>query len=169
MRMLLLLLAVMVPTVVAGQATTPPPPPGDATEIQTLPPKVCPSDRTDGPLYGGSTAYYGIPAREIVEGWLSPPHDSFGRVQSGTQNVNASSLRVLTDATDRNACLRLTTILTGGQQSAPAPQTWVYFTAGDFYFVSQWKPAQTLDNYTTGYGYVMVLDSNFNLRGTYAF
>jgi hypothetical protein len=35
--------------------------------------------------------------------------------------------------------------------------------------VSQWKAAQTLDNYTTSYGHVMVFDSAFNLRGAYAF
>lgn len=76
---------------------------------------------------------------------------------------------MLTDAGDYDACLRLTTILTGGERSAPAPQTLVYFAAGGFYFVSQWKRAQTLDNYTTSYGHVMVFDSAFNLRGTYAF
>jgi hypothetical protein len=149
---------------------SPPPPPGEGTiGTQDLPPRVCPSDHTDGPLYGGSQAYYGIPAFKIVEAWLSPPHDSYGRLQSGTQNVSASSLRVLTDASDYATCLRLTTILTGGERSAPAPHTLVYFTAGGFYFVSQWKPAQTLDNYTTSYGHVIVFDSAFNLLGAYAF
>ena len=150
----------------AQRRDNPPPPDG---ETQGLPPKVCPADHTDGPLYGGDVVYYGVPARKVVEAWLSPPHDSYGRVQSGTQGVAVSSLRVLTDATDYNTCLRLTTILTGGQRSAPPPRTWVYFTAGGFYFVSQWKTAQTLDNYTTSYGHVMVFDSVLNLRGTYAF
>lgn len=155
----------------SGQRNDPPPPPADEETIgtQDLAPTVCPKDFTDGPLYGGTQAYYGIPAQKIVQAWLSPPHDSFGRVQSGTQNVAVSGLRVLTDLTDYNTCLRLTTILTGGAQSAPAPRTWVYFTAGGFYFVSQWKRAQTLDNYTTSYGHVMVFDSAFNLRGAYAF
>ena len=169
---LLLLLVLTAVTPLSGQRRNDPPPPasgGETIGTQDLPPNVCPSDYTDGPLYGGSTAYYGIPARKIVEAWLSPPHDSFGRVQSGTQNVTPATLRVLTDATDYNTCLRLTTILTGGAQSAPAPHTWVYFTAGGFYFVSQWKRAQTLDNYTTSYGHVMVFDSAFNLRGAYAF
>lgn len=155
-----------------GQQSDPPPPPPeeDTQGIQGLPPKVCPKDFTDGPLYGGDgRANYGIPARKIVEAWLSPPHDSFGRVQSGTQDVAVSGLRVLVDLTDSNACQRLTTILTGGAQSAPAPRTWVYFTSGGFYFVSQWKRAQTLDNYTTSYGHVMVFDTSFNLRGAYAF
>jgi hypothetical protein len=90
-------------------------------------------------------------------------------VQSGTQNISVSSLRILADGTDRDACLRLTTFLTSGARSAPAPSPYVYFTAGGFYFVSQWKPAQTLDNYTTGYAHVMVFDSAFTLRGVYAF
>jgi hypothetical protein len=140
-----------------------------ASQTPGLPPKVCPSDFTDGPLYDGGIARYGIPARKIVEGWLAPPHDSFGRTESGTQNVRVSTLRVLADQTDASACLRLTTILTHGQRSAPAFRTWVYFTAGGFYFVSQWKPAQLLSNYTTSYGHVIVFDSAFNLRGVYAF
>jgi hypothetical protein len=171
-RTMLVLLGLLVPALLGGQQHEAPPPPPPVEEnagIQILPPAVCPPDHTDGPLYGDGIAYHGIPAFRIVEAWLSPPHDSFGRIQSGTQNVNAAMLRVLADATDRNACLRLTTILTGGRQSAPAPRTWVYFTAGGFYFVSQWKPAQTLDDYTTSYGHVMVFDASFNLRGAYAF
>jgi hypothetical protein len=130
---------------------------------------ACPSDRTDGPLYADGRAYYGIPARRIIEAWLGPPHDSFGRMNSGTQNVSVSSLRSLTDGMDYNACQRLTAIITGGERSAPPPDTWAYFTAGGFYFVSQWKPAQALSNYTTSYGHVMVFDSAFNLWGAYAF
>jgi hypothetical protein len=173
LRTILLLLALTSAAApLSGQRkNAPPPPPPDEETVgtQDLPPKVCPSDHTDGPLYGGSRSYYGIPARKIVEAWLSPPHDSFGRVQSGTQNVDVTTLRVLTDGTDYDTCLRLTTILTGGTRSAPAPRTWVYFAAGGFYFISQWKPAQTLDNYTTSYGHVMVFDGAFNLRGAYAF
>ena len=104
-----------------------------------------------------------------METWLAGSGNSYARVQSGTQNVTASTLRVLTDATDYNTCLRLTTILTGGERSAPPFRSWVYFTAGGFYFVSQWKPAQTLDDYTTSYAHVIVFDSSFALRGTYAF
>lgn len=154
-----------------AQGKPPPPPPADEEQVgtQDLPPKVCPSDRTDGPLYGGTRPYYGIPALKIVQAWLAPPHDSFGRVQSGTQNVSLSSLRILTDAGDYDACLRLTTFITGGARSAPPPSPYVYFTADGFYFVSQWKPAQTLDNYTTSYAHVLVFDSAFNLRGAYAF
>jgi hypothetical protein len=152
-----------------AQRKPPPPPPADQEAgTQDLPPKVCPSDRTEE-LYGGSVTYYGIPALRIVQGWLSPPHDSFGRVQSGTQNVDPSSLRILMDGTDYDACLRLTTFITGGARSAPPPSPFVYFTAGGFYLVSQWKPAQTLENYTTSYGQVMVFDSSFVLRGAYAF
>ena len=155
----------------AGQRTPPVPPPTDQEQVgtQDLPPKVCPPDHTEGPLYGGTRSYYGIPAMKIVQAWLAPPHDSFGRVQSGTQNVSPSSLRILTDASDYTACLRLTTFITGGTRSAPPPTPYVYFTADGFYFVSQWKPAQTLDNYTTSYAHVMVFDSAFNLRGAYAF
>jgi hypothetical protein len=134
-----------------------------------LPPKDCPSDHRDGLLMEDGVERYGIPARRVVEAWLSPPHDSWGRVHSGTQNVDVSTLRVLSDETDSSICRRLTSILTGGERSAPPPVPWVFFTAGGFYFVSDWKPAQLLSNYTTSYGHVMVFDSAFTLRGTYAF
>lgn len=174
MRTVILLLLALagVAAPLNAQRSDPPPPPADeeTQTTQDLPPSVCPKDFRDGPLYGGNGMdYYGITAQAIVHGWLSPPNDSFGRIQSGTQNVGVSGLRILTDATDYNPCLRLTTILTGGAQSAPAPRTFVYFTAGGFYFVSQWKRAQTLDNYTTSYAHVMVFDGAFNLRGAYAF
>jgi hypothetical protein len=167
----LALLAIACTTAPLSAQRTDPPPPDDGGQIvpQDLPPAVCPADHTDGPLYAGGEAYYGIPARTIVEAWLTAPGDSYARVQSGTQGVAASSLRVLTDATDYDTCLRLTTILTGGERSAPPFRTWVYFAAGGFYFVSQWKPAQTLENYTTSYAHVIVFDSSFALRGTYAF
>lgn len=168
----LLLLALVAAASPAGSQAkvNPAPQPGEESMgTQDLPPRVCPSDHTDGPLHGGDRYYYGIPAREIIAAWLSPPHDSYGRVQSGTQSVSAATLRILADATDYDACLRLTTILTGGERSAPPAGTWVYFTAGGFYFVSQWKPAQTLSNYTTSYGHVMVFDGAFTLRGAYAF
>lgn len=167
----LLLLALTCAAAPAGAQRKNPPtapstPPGGEVGAQTLPPKVCPSDNTDA-LQSGERTYYGISAHRIVQSWLS--HDSYGRVQSGTQNVSVSSQRILMDGTDRDACLRLTTIMTNGARSAPAPSTYVYFTAGGFYFVSQWTRAQTLDNYTTGYVRVMVFDTAFNLRGVYAF
>lgn len=154
-----------------GQQSGTPPLPTNQGQVgaQDLPPNVCPSDWTDGPLEAEGRTYYGIPARRIVEGFLAPPHDSFGRQQSGTQNVSGSSLRLLMDGTDYNACLRLTLAITNNEWSAPPPRSWVYFTAGGFYFVSQWKPAQALSDYTTGYGHVMVFDHAFNLLGAYAF
>ena len=146
------------------------PSPADTTiVIQNLPPAVCPVDRRDGPLHEGVGTYYGITARQIVDAFLAPPHDSFGRVQSGTQNVSAATLRILTDVSDYSACVRLNSILTGGQYSTSPPVPFVYFTAGGFYFVSQWKPAQGLKNRSTFYVHVMVFDAGFNLLGTYAF
>ena len=154
----------------AQRNTLPDAPPAD-TDVanQDRPSAVCPVDRRDGPLHEGVGTYYGITARQIVDAFLAPPHDSFGRTQSGTQNVSVSSLRLLADSTDYDACLRLTSSLTGGERSAPPLRTWVYFTAGGFYFVSQWKPAQGLNNRSTFYVHVMVFDAAFNLLGTYAF
>lgn len=167
----LLVLAAAAEPLDAQRKNNPPAPPPDTTGAgtQDLPPKVCPADHRDGPLYADGTTYYGIAAQKIVEGFLALPHDHFDRVQTGTQNVAASSLRVLTDAMDYDTCLRLTTIITGGERSAPPPRTWVYFTAGGFYFVSRWKPAQPLSNYTTSDGHVMVYDGALNLLGAYAF
>jgi hypothetical protein len=140
----------------------------DAANL-TIAPPACPVDRRDGPLYADGRAYYGIPALRIVQGFLAPPHDSFGRRQSGTQNVRSSALRLLTDDTDYEACMGLTRALTNGARSGPAPEPWVYFAADGFYFVSSWKPAQALSNYTTSYGHVMVYDGNYTLLGAYAF
>ncbi|HEV3049406.1 MAG TPA: hypothetical protein VGX50_03820 [Longimicrobium sp.] len=137
---------------------------GGIAGTQELPSAVCPADRTDGPLYADGRSYYGIPAQRIVEGFLASPREG-----DAWRNVSVSSVRVLTDDADYDACLRLTTIITGGVRNSPPPQSWVYFTAGGFYFVSQWKPAQALSNYTTSYGYVMVYDSTFNLLGAFAF
>jgi hypothetical protein len=132
----------------------------------TLPTNACPSDRTDGPLYADGTAWYGIPARRIVENFLAPPHDSHGRLDSGTQNVDAATLRILTDRTDAEACRRLSYYLSNQTSHAHDGRS-IYFTAGGFYFVSQWHPAMALSNLTTGYAYVMVFDSSFNMLGVY--
>lgn len=147
-----------------GQAGPPPPVPDETVGTQDLPPRVCPADRTDGPLYADGSSYYGIPALQIVEGFLAPPQNA----TEAWKNVSASQLRILADDTDYSTCLRLTTIITGGSRSAPAPDTWVYFTADGFYFIAQWKPAQALSSYTTSYGHVMVYDGAFNLLGAFA-
>lgn len=148
------------------QPTQPAPPAGGEVGTHTLPPKVCPLDHTDA-LQSGARTIYGIPALRIVHSWLS--NDSNGRVRSGAENVSVSSLRILADGTDRDACLSLTMFMTNRTRSAPPPPTYVYFTAGGFYFVSQWTRAQTLDNYSTGYVRIMVFDTAFKLRGVYAF
>jgi hypothetical protein len=132
------------------------------------PTAACPQDRTDGPLYADGTTYYGVPARLNVEVFLAPPNNSYGRVDSGTQSVDASSLRILTDAIDASACRRISYYLSNGTSYANDGRS-VYFTAGGCYFVAQWRPAMALSNYTTGYARVMVFDSTFTMRGVYAF
>jgi hypothetical protein len=164
MAVLLAVAAVAHPASRQRKHDPPPPPDEEQVGTQTLPPQVCPSDFRDGPLYADGRTCYGIPALGIVEGFLAPPQDA----GDPWKDVGPASLRVLADSTDYDACLRLTTIITGGERSAPAPRTWVYFTAGGFYFVSQWKPAQALSNYTTSYGHVMVYDSAFTLLGAFA-
>jgi hypothetical protein len=134
----------------------------------SLPTAACPRDRTDGPLYADGTTYYGIPARGVVEAFLAPPHETHGRIDSGTQQVDASSLRVLVDVTDASACRRLSFYLSNGSTSAPDGRS-VYFAAEGFYFVAQWRPAMALSSYRTGYSRVMVFDSAFTIRGVYAF
>jgi hypothetical protein len=132
------------------------------------PTPACPQDRTDGPLYADGTTYYGIPARRYVEAFLSPPNNTHGRVDSGTQAVDASTLRILTDITDVTACRRISHYLSNGTSYANDGRS-VYFTAGGFYFVAQWRRAMALSNYTTGYARVMVFDSTFTMKGVYAF
>jgi hypothetical protein len=163
-----LLLTVLCAVPLAGQ-TNPPPAPENAEVLSDLPPKVCPSDYVDGPLYADGRAYYGIPARRFVEGFLAPPTNSPERLKTGTQDVRSSSLRVLSDATDANACLRLTLFISNGTRSAPPSREWVYFTAGGFYFVASWRPAQALSNRTSAYAQVMVFDGAFSFLGAYAF
>lgn len=168
MRSIPALLAVLFALPLTGQ-TIPPPPPPDGDGLSSLPPKVCPSDYTDGPLYADGRTYYGIPARRYVEGFLAPPTNTPERIKTGTQNVTPPSLRVLTDQADHDACLRLTTFLTNGTRSAPPSREWVYFTAGEFYFVASWRPAQALSNHTSRYAQVMVFNGTFAFLGAYAF
>jgi hypothetical protein len=130
---------------------------------------ACPADRIDGPLYADGTTYYGSPARDVVEAFLAPPHDAPERIDSGTQNVDPATLRILTDRTDAGACRRLTRFLSNGTREVPPSGVSVYFTAGGFYFVAEWRRAMALSNMTTGYDRVMVFDSNFNPVGFYAF
>lgn len=150
----------------AQRKNNPPPPPPDGEQVgtQDLPPRACPSDFTDGPYYENGNPYYGIPARRIVESFLAPSQED----SDPWANVDVTSLRVLTEWIDQTACKQLTTILTDRTRSMPPLRTWVYFTAGGFYFVSQYKPAQPLSNYTTGYGHVIVFDSAYNWLGAYA-
>lgn len=133
----------------------------------TQPATACPSDRIDGPLYADGTAWYGIPARRIVENFLAPPYDSYGRVDSGTQNVDAATLRILTDSTDADACRQLSYYLSNQTSYAPSGRS-IYFEAGGFYFVSHWRAAMSLSNMTTGYACVLVFDSKFNMLGIYS-
>lgn len=157
-----MLLAVALANPLNAQRKPPAPPaPQAGTETTLL--SSCPADFTDGPHYENGHPYYGIPARKPVETFLASP-----QVADPWANVDASSLRVLTDGLDYTVCQRLTTILTNGTRNAPPPEPWVYFTASGFYFVSSWAHAQPLSNYTTGYGHVMVFDSAFNLLGAYA-
>lgn len=133
-----------------------------------MPDDPCPADRRDGPLHADGTTYHGIPARTYVESFLAPPNDSHGRSDSGTQMVDAATLRILTNVTDAAACRRLSQYLSNGTSHVPDGRS-VYFTAGGFYFVSQWRPAMALSSYRTGYARVMVFDSAFTMRGVYAF
>lgn len=133
----------------------------------TLPENACPSDRVDGPLYADGTAWYGTPARRVVENFLRPPSDSYGRLDSGTQNVDPATLRILTDRTDVAACRRISYSMSNQTSYAHDGHS-IYFTAGGFYFVAQWRPAMSLSNYQLRPAPVMVFDSNFNLLGVYS-
>jgi hypothetical protein len=161
---MLLAMALAHPLSAQRNGNPPPPPPNEEQAgTQNMLLSACASDFRDGPYYENGHPYYGITARSFVEGFLASPAEG-----DDWANVDASSLRVLADGTDYTACQRLTTFLTNGARNGPPPEPWVYFTAGGFYFVSTWKYAQPLSNYTTGYGEVMVFDSGFNLLGVYA-
>lgn len=133
----------------------------------TLPENACPSDHVDGPLHADGIAWYGTPARNVVENFLRPPSDSYGRVDSGTQNVDPATLRILTDRTDAAACRRLSYYMSNQTSYAHDGHS-IYFTAGGFYFVAQWQPAMALSHYRMTPTPIMVFDSNFNLLGVYS-
>jgi hypothetical protein len=162
---MLLAMALAHPLSAQRRNNPPPPPDEEQAGTQDLPPRACPADFTDGPYYENGLPYHGISARKVVESFLTPPQDA----SDPWASVDVASLRVLTDWTDYTACQRLTTILTNGTRSMPPLRTWVYFTAGGFYFISQYKLAQPLSNYTTSYGHVMVFDRAFNWVGAYSF
>jgi len=133
----------------------------------TIPQNACPNDKVDGPLYENGIAFYGRPARRTVEAFLAPPNDSYGRVHSGTQNVDPGSLRILVDRTDAAACQQLSRFLSNGTSDAHDGH-WIYFTAGGFYFVAQWRPAMVLSNWSTRSTGIIVFDHSFTLLGYYS-
>lgn len=151
------LLALMLAAARPTRATGEPPVPAQAS---------CPRDSVDT-LHADGRTYRGITAQRYVEGFLSSSPQSGGRARTGTGNVSTASVRLLTDPSDSVACRSLTRFISNGARSDPPSPVWVYFTAGGFYFVSQWTPARSLANASTGYGTVMVFDSAFNFLGAY--
>lgn len=128
----------------------------------------CPGDRVDAVTEGGTT-FQGISARMYVEGFLSGDPNAQARTATGTSGLNATMVAPLSEGVeqDRSACTQLNYFISNGTSGYPS-RPWVYFRAGNRYFVSRWtnavKPSTGLQ---TGYGTVMVFDVNFNLLGVW--
>ncbi|HYW11130.1 MAG TPA: hypothetical protein VE871_04210 [Longimicrobium sp.] len=88
---------------------------------------------------------------------------------TNTSALNASMITILTDALerDRTACGALNSFISNGESAYPSPP-WVYFRAGNFYFVTRWTaPPVSGGRFSTEYGTIMVFDLGFNLLGTW--
>lgn len=136
---------------------------------QTITPNaVCPRDSTGGTVDdGGGMVRAGTAARQYVVSFLSGNPASAGRMDTGTSGVDVATLRILSDRTDASACRALNSFMNGGASTEQTSPPWVYFRAGDFYFVARWTAPQPLSNYTIRHEGVMVFDLMFNLLGAW--
>lgn len=137
-------------------------------QTYSLPDRRCPSDNLPTRTDQGVT-FQGTPARAYVEGFLAGDPDGDSRVSTGTTALNASMIAILSDVieADRTACSRLNHFMSNGESALPSPP-WVYFRAGNFYFVTRWtEPAVSGGRFQTGYGSIMVFDGSFNLLGVW--
>lgn len=140
----------------------------DALHAQVIDRARCPSDSVDAVTEDGIT-FHGISARKYVEGFLSGNPAAVARTTTGTSALNATMVAPLYEAVerDRYACIQLNYFITNGVSEYPA-RPWVYFRAGDYYFVARWTQAQSPSaGLQTGYGTVMVFDANLNLLGVW--
>jgi hypothetical protein len=129
----------------------------------------CPGDSVDTVTEDGIT-FHGISAQRYVEGFLSGDPAAAARTSTGTSGLDASMVAPLYEAVDRDryVCTQLNYLISNGTSEYPS-RPWVYFRAGNYYFVARWtmaiRPSAGLQ---TGYGTVMVFDSNLNLLGVWS-
>lgn len=128
----------------------------------------CPTDSVDTVTEDGIT-FHGIPARRYVEGFLNSDPGALSRTSTGTSGLDAGMLAPLYEAVeaDRAACTRLNQWFSNGASAHPS-RPWVYFRAGNYFFVAAWTRAQSLSaGFRTGYGTVMVFDADLRLLGVW--
>lgn len=142
---------------------------GGSVEAQVVYQARCPSDSVDAVTEDGIT-FHGISARGYVEGFLSGDPNALARTSTGTSALDASMIAPLYEAveTDRYACMQLNYFISNGTSGYPS-RPWVYFRAGNYYFVARWTTARRPSTgLQTGYGTVMVFDANLNLVGVWS-
>jgi hypothetical protein len=142
--------------------------PSGATAQFTYPQRYCPPDRVPTKTDQGIT-FEGTSGRAYMEAFLSGDHYRDSRMDTGTTQLDASMLAILSDVVeaDRSACSRLNSFMSNGETVHPS-EPWVYFRAGSFYFVTKWtEPPVSGGRFTTGYGTILVFDSAFNLLGAW--
>jgi hypothetical protein len=138
-----------------------------ALDAQVVYQARCPSDSVDAVTENGIT-FHGISARRYVEGFLSGDPAALARTSTGTSALDSSMVALLYDAVerDRYACMQLNDFISNGTSGYPS-RPWVYFRAGNFYFVARWTTARTPSGgLQTGYGTVMVFDANLEPAGS---
>lgn len=119
-------------------------------------------------MHDGQGVYRtGVSARRFVVSFLRTDPTSISRTETGTSGVDTTSIRQLTDLTDAHACRRLNAFMNNGESEVQTSPPWVYFRAGNFYFIARWTPAQSRDNYTLRHEAVIVLDASFNVLGVW--
>lgn len=133
-----------------------------AAQTFTLPTAVCPRDSIVTVTEGGMSRQ-GTSARRYVESFLGGDPAAISRTSTGTAGLTTAMIAILSDVVeaDRTACARLNHFISNGESNRPSPP-WVYFRAGNYYFVARWTPPLSLTS-GTRYEAVMIFDSSFNL------
>lgn len=142
--------------------------PGDAMAQFTPPTRYCPADKVPAKTDQGIT-FQGTSGRAYMEAFLGGDRYRDSRVSTGTSQLDVSMLAILNDVVeaDRTACSRLNSFISNGETVYPS-EPWVYFRAGSVYFVTRWtEPPVSGGRFTTGYGTILVFDSEFNLLGAW--
>lgn len=106
--------------------------------------------------------------RSLVQGFLTRPAHEDRRARSGMADVDPSTLRVLSDDRDAEACRRLREMIQPGGAIGPAAWPYVFYSVGGKYIAiaADVPPPGYL---SLGFSSLVVLDSSLNVVASFLF